>query len=295
MAFANINGIRINYLVKGSGPHLLLFAPGGFNSVIGNWTAKEGKNAWKEMDGLEVLSRHFTVIAYDRREAGLSGGRVEPLRWDAYVEEAVGLLELLDVRQTYLLGGCMGASLVAAFAARHPERCKGLMLHWPVGGYRWMQRGHAVFNSHIEFARAQGLLAVAQRAKGKGNFWADPESGPWAAPLSHDAGFAAAYVRQDLESYMRIVEQSRETLFGDAFPSGASAAELVGIQAPALIMSGKDEVHAVSCAWTLHELMSQSELWDVFPPHQSGGNTLERILRFKARLENPSAPANHQV
>lgn len=291
MPFATINGIRLNYLVKGSGPHLLLFAPGGFNSVIGNWTAKEGKNAWQEMDGLEALSQHFTVIAYDRLEAGASGGRVEPLSWDLYVLEAMGLLELVQVKQAYLMGGCMGASLVGAFAARHPEVCKGLMLHWPVGGYRWMKRGHSLFNRHIQYARAEGLAAIAARAIGKGNFWADGESGPWAAPLAHDPEFAAAFVKQDLDRYIGIVERSRDTLFNDAMPSGASPDELAGIQLPSLIMSGKDDVHTVSSSWTMHELMSQSQLWDVLPPHQTGQNTLARILQFKAQQED--TPTRH--
>jgi hypothetical protein len=34
MPFTTINGIRINYLVQGTGPHLLMFAPGGWRSVI---------------------------------------------------------------------------------------------------------------------------------------------------------------------------------------------------------------------------------------------------------------------
>ena len=288
MPFANIAGLQINYLVKGSGPPLLMFAPGGFNSVIGNWTGAQGKNAWKEMDGLEALSRHFTVIAYDRREAGLSQGRVEPLGWELYVEEAKGLLDTLGVKQAFVLGGCMGASLVAAFAAVHPASCTGLLLNWPVGGYRWMKRGHSVFDRHIEFARAEGLKAVAARAKAKANFWADPETGPWAAPLAHDERFAQSYIEQDLETYLAIVAQSRDALFPDAMPSGPRAEELTRIEVPALIMSGKDDVHTVSSAWTLHELMPSSQLWDVFPPDQTGANTLAEILRFKQSVDEGS-------
>ena len=62
MSFATINGIRIHYLIQGAGPHLLMFAPGGWRSVISRWTA---------------------------------AGRVEVLNWDRYVEEAKALLELM--------------------------------------------------------------------------------------------------------------------------------------------------------------------------------------------------------
>jgi len=37
--------------------------------------------------------------------------------------------------------------------------------------------------------------------------------------------------------------------------------------------------------------MPQSELWEVTPPHQTGQNTLEQILRFKSRFETSARAA----
>ena len=65
MPFATISRIKIHYQIQGSGPPLLMFAPGGFGSVISRWTAAGGKREWQEMDALAALSRHFTTIAYD--------------------------------------------------------------------------------------------------------------------------------------------------------------------------------------------------------------------------------------
>ncbi len=282
MQSVEINGVEINYLVKGSGPNLLLFAPGGFNSVMSNWT-KEGKNAWKEMDGLEALSKHFTLIAYDRREAGLSGGRVQALTWDVYADEAKVLLDHLKIKRASILGGCMGASLATVFASRYPEMCNALYLHWPVGGYQWMQRGQLLFNRHIEFVLSSGLAAVAERAKQKANFWADPETGPWATVLSRDAAFAATYVHLGVPAYLDMISKTRDNLFNDTMPSGASGKELMSLDFPTLIMSGKDEAHTVSCSWALHELIANSERWAVLPPDQNGSNTLDEILRFKTK------------
>jgi len=49
MAFTNISGINIHYEIAGNGPALLMFAPGGWRSVMTRWTASGGKEAWKEM------------------------------------------------------------------------------------------------------------------------------------------------------------------------------------------------------------------------------------------------------
>jgi len=285
MAFATINGIRINYLIQGSGPHLLMFAPGGWRSVMSRWTAAGGKEAFGQMDGLAALSRHFTCIAYDRRECGLSGGRVEPLGWDLYVAEAKGLLDLAGAKQATILGSCMGASLALAFAVRHPAACRGLLLHWPVGGYLWMRKGHEFFKRHMDFVRANGLAAAVERAPRGENFWLDPEIGPWGSPAAVYPEFADELVKQDPRRYLDICASSRDAIFNDTMPSGASGDELMRIQIPALIMSGADSRHTRSAAWALQELMPQAELWDVLPPQQNGQNTLEQILRFKSRLE----------
>lgn len=284
MAFTNINGIKIHYEIQGSGTPLLMFAPGGFGSAMSRWTAAGGKREWQEMDALATLSKHFKTIAYDRREAGLSGGRIEALNWDLYVHEALSLLELAGEKRALILGSCMGVSLATAFAARHPQACLGLYLHWPVGGYRWMMKGHTYFQRHMDFVRTNGFEAVVKRAPDKGSFWDDAEIGPWGPPTIHDPEFAAYFVKQDRGDYFAICAQTRDALFNDTMPSGASGAELMAMKIPAFIQSGNDASHAHSASWALKELMPDAELWDVLPPHQNGRNTLEQILRFKARL-----------
>jgi pimeloyl-ACP methyl ester carboxylesterase len=285
MAFANINGIDIHYEIKGSGPALLMFAPGGWRSVMSRWTAAGGKEAWKEMDGIEALSAHFTTIAYDRRESGLSGGKIEPLTWDLYVDEAKALLALAGFDQAYILGCCMGASLACAFAVRQPEACKGLLLHWPVGGYLWQKKGRTFFQRHIDFVKQNGLAAVVARAPKGENFWMDPEIGPWGSPAGVYPGFAQKLMAMDQAQYIQICEQSRDTIFNDTMPSGASGEELMAIQIPALIMSGADTRHTRSASWALKELLPNAELWPVFPPEQTGENTLAQVLGFKQKIE----------
>lgn len=279
MPTAVIEGLNVNYVLKGSGPHLLMLAPGGFNSIIEKW----GGGVWGEMDALNSLAQHFTLIAYDRREAGASGGRVEKLTWAHFARQGHALLDHLGVTNAWVVGGCMGVSVAAAMAVMRPERLSGLLLHWPVGGYLWMQKGRGFYNRHIEFVRKNGLAAAAARGPIGKNFWLDPEAGPWASQNASDPAFTAAYVKHDVSQYLALCEQSRDALYGDTMPSGATGEELRNIKTPALILPGADASHATSAAWAMKELMPNAEFWNVLPSHQNGGNVRAAILDFAAK------------
>jgi len=80
MPTANIDGIPTRYEIVGSGPPLLMYAPGGFNAVVEAWSTL---GVYQKIKLLDHLPAHFTCILFDRRECGQSGGRVEP--WAQYV------------------------------------------------------------------------------------------------------------------------------------------------------------------------------------------------------------------
>ena len=282
MPQATLNGLKINYAVQGNGPPMIMLSPGGFDSNIDGWSSR---SVWKELRPLETLAKEFTMIAYDRREAGQSGGRVEPHTWYMWAAEAVALLDHLKIDRAWIIGGCMGVSVASAIGAHFPERCLGLLMHWPVGGFRWRAKGHLNFNKHIGFARANGLAAVAARAKKAAGFWADPESGPWATVLAQDEAFAAKYVKQDLEQYLAIVAYSRDTVFDDTMPSGATGEQLMAIKLPSFIMSGDDASHATSAAHALRELIPGSVLSPLMPPQQNAATVTAWIRESVASVK----------
>ena len=187
MATAVIDGLTVNYMTRGSGPPLLMLAPGGFDATMERWSLS---GVWKGMRPFDTLSEHFTLIAYDRRESGTSGGRIERLSWALFADQAKALLDHLKISEAYIMGGCMGCSVALAFAARYPKTARALILHWPVGGYRWKINGGDRFARHVRFARENKLDGVIKRAHEGKSFWADPEAGPWASVLVHDKTFA---------------------------------------------------------------------------------------------------------
>lgn len=275
MPSAILGGIKCTYEVTGSGIPLVMLSPGGFDSTIDGW---ETRSAWKVLQPRKALADRFRMIAYDRREAGTSGGRVEQFTWRVFAEQAVLLMDHLGVEKAWVIGGCMGVSVAVAMAAHFPDRCQGLLLHWPVGGYRWYAKGQEFFDRHMAFAKANGLAAVAQRARGTTGFWADPESGPWAAPLASDPAFAAAYVKQDIDQYLAIVAHGRDSLFDSTFVSGATPQQLMAIKAPTFIMSGDDASHSASSAHQIRELVPGSVLSPLMPPGQNPDTVKAWIL-----------------
>jgi len=282
MAFADIDGIRTQYEIAGEGPPLLMLAPAGFDSSISRWRLN---GVWKDMQPLNTLQQDFKLIAYDRREAGESGGRIEALSWEAYARHGIALLDHLKIDRAFIIGGCMGVSVALAIGARYPQRVSGLLLHWPVGGYRWMLKARSNFDKHLAYLKEHGFAGVAARAQQSGLFWNDPEAGPWSAPIKHDAAFAAQYLQQDVERYRGLVVQSRENLFNDTMPSGATGEELLAMKLPAFIMSGDDASHSASAALALRELLPDARLSPLMPPAQNAATVAAWIREARAELD----------
>jgi pimeloyl-ACP methyl ester carboxylesterase len=277
MPTATIDGLEVSFVTKGSGPALLMLAPGGFDATMEKWTTA---GVWKGMRPLDTLAGEFTMVAYDRRESGASGGRVERLTWSLFADQAKGLLDYLGIREAYVLGGCMGCSVALAFAARYPEAARALILHWPVGGYRWKLNGGDRFARHARFAREHGLASVVKRAHEGRSFWQDPEAGPWASVIVHDPRFAGTFPQQDPERYVGLVAASGRTLFDRDMPPGAEPEEILAMKVPALILPGDDPAHAASGAFYLRELLPHAEFWPIMPPEQTPDRVRERILEF---------------
>jgi pimeloyl-ACP methyl ester carboxylesterase len=126
------DGVRIAYAVTGDGPPLLKAA---------NWLSHLEFDCtspfWKHW--LRKLSRHNTRIPCDERGNGLSDREVADLSFDAWVQDLEAVVDTRVLEQFDLFGISQGAAVAVAYAARHPERVKRIVLY---GGYGrgWRQR-----------------------------------------------------------------------------------------------------------------------------------------------------------
>jgi pimeloyl-ACP methyl ester carboxylesterase len=154
---AVIDGIETHYELIGEGPPLLMYAPGGFDATIDKWRTQ---GVYARVKLLEHLPKKYRCIAFDRRECGQSGGRIEPITWAHYAKQGKGLLEHLGIERAHLIGGCMGCSAVMAFAVAYPQATLSMLLWWPVGGAKYRIKAHQRFADHLAFVRERGLAAV---------------------------------------------------------------------------------------------------------------------------------------
>jgi pimeloyl-ACP methyl ester carboxylesterase len=278
MPSVTIGGIATRYEVVGSGPPLLMYAPGGFNAVVETWSSQ---GVYARIKLLDHLPKAFTCILFDRRECGQSGGRVERVTWAHYVAQGKGLLDHLGIARACLLGGCMGCAAVAAFAAAHPGTVAAMVLYWPVGGPKYRMSSHRRFAQHLDFLAGNGLEGVVALISKEGKpFGAEPRGGPWASVIRREPAFAAAFATQNPREYMGICAAMRDALFDRDTAPGADPEALMRLDIPALIVPGHDDAHATSAARYLEECLPQSDYWDVAVEGQTEDAINPRVTDF---------------
>ena len=117
-----------NVLDLGRGaPVLLLHGSGPGVSAWANWRLL-----------LPVLAQNRRVIAPDLRGFGTTERPLDPTdstqyRMDIWVQQAVDLLDAMQIAQTDLVGNSFGGALALALAIQHPKRVRRLVLMGSVG------------------------------------------------------------------------------------------------------------------------------------------------------------------
>ena len=119
------DGTRIAYQIHGQGRRDLLFIPGQISHLDLHW---QDPNFAEIMTALGTFAR---VIAIDRRGVGLSD-RISPDDLppvEVLVSDVAAVLDEVRSLDAVIIGLDEGAQIGVLFAATHPERLTGLILH----------------------------------------------------------------------------------------------------------------------------------------------------------------------
>lgn len=283
MPTANLDGIETRYEVHGDGPPVLMYSPGGFDASLDKWSTI---GVYARIRLLDHLPARFRCIVFDRRETGRSGGRIEHIGWHDYVNQGLALLDHLGIESAHLVGGCMGCCPVAAFAVRHRERVRSMVLYWPVGGARFRIRAGERFAKHLAFVASEGLGGVVELARSTdAGFGKEPRVGPWAPVIRSNEDFARSYAAWNVEHYTLAVTGMARTLIDRDTAPGAEPEDLMRLDVPSLIVPGRDVAHATSAARYLEECLSGSEYVDLPPEEQTENNIPAILEEFIDRAE----------
>jgi len=202
---------RLHYRDAGAGVPLLLLH--GF--------PLHSESFWPQ---LESPPEGVRLLAPDHRGFGASAAGLEPLSMDAMAEDALGLLDALDLREALVGGVSMGGYVAMALLRCAPQRVRGLLL---VGTQARSDddAGRERREATARSAEAEGIDPVAQAMLPK---LLSPN-----APTSSQARLAA--IVRSISGAAAAAGSRAMALRPDSLPT------LAAFRGPACIVHGADD------------------------------------------------------
>ena len=147
------DGTRLAFSAVGEGPPLVK-AANWLNHLEEDWKSP----VWRHW--LQHLTSGHCLIRYDERGNGMSDWDTPELSFEAFVDDLESVVECLDLERFDLLGVSQGAAVAIAYAVRHPERVRRMVIY---GGYA---AGWATRADPGEVARREAMITLTRAGWG---------------------------------------------------------------------------------------------------------------------------------
>lgn len=152
------DGTRIAFAKAGRGPPVVRVGS-WFTHIEVDWESA----VWGHW--FSALARGRMLVRYDPRGSGLSDRGAEDLSLDAWVSDLEAVVDAAGLQTFSMIGLCQGGAVGIAYAARHPERIKRLV----------------IYDSYLQGAYAEGVDAdLTRQADALARMievgWGQPES-----------------------------------------------------------------------------------------------------------------------
>jgi 3-oxoadipate enol-lactonase len=231
-ASVSVNGAEIAYRFDGpTDGHVVLMS----NSLMSNWDMWD----WT----VPALADRYRVLRYDTRGHGRSSTPPGPYSIAMLADDAAGLLDALGIEAVHFVGLSMGGMIGQQLGARYPGRVLSLALCDTASE----MPPRSLWEERLAIARSQGVPGLAE---GTIKRW-----------------FTEPFIRRapgDIEKVRRmILGTGTEGYIGcaAAVRDMAQTTMLLGIKAPTLILTGRDDpACTVDQATVLHRMIDGSQL-----------------------------------
>ena len=269
--FLTVNGVRLHYTdTGGDGPALVLLHGNGMTNVD-----------WRRSGVTERAARSYRVVAFDHPGFGYSDRpRGQPWTPEAQADLILAALTQMGIAQPVIAGHSWGAIVGAAYAIRHPDALRGLVL---ISGYYFptFRRDAIIFSPP-----AIPVLGDVLR------YTISPVMGWFLAPSLIETLFAPVPVPQRFSKNFSLPIALRpwqlRATAAEAVTKVPAAAALQNsyrsIRAPTAIVAGDaDQVADVARqSLRLHKTLPQSRLWLLrgaghMPHYSSPGAVIDAI------------------
>jgi len=143
-----LDGVHLAYASVGTGPTLVK-AANWLSHLDYDWESPVWRHWWRE------LRARYQLVRYDERGCGLSDWDVQDFSLDTWVADLETVVDAAGLERFILLGISQGGPVAITYAARHPERVRGLILF---GTFMQGRRVRAANAQEQEEARVQVQL-----------------------------------------------------------------------------------------------------------------------------------------
>lgn len=115
MPKAYVNGVNINYKVRGEGEPLVLIM--GFAAPRWAWFFQT-----------RAFRKYYRVITFDNRGVGKTDKPSEPYTAKTMADDTIALMDHLGIDKAHILGYSMGGIIAQELVINYPERVRKLIL-----------------------------------------------------------------------------------------------------------------------------------------------------------------------
>jgi pimeloyl-ACP methyl ester carboxylesterase len=133
-----VNGVNLWHRVTGEGEPVVQIHGAGFGHF--------------NLDPVTpILNDHFTVVDYDQRGYGQSDKPDQHYDMEVWADDAVALMDALDIESAHIHGSSMGGMIAIVVAGKYPDRTRSAVINCAAA--KLGRAGQLIFRNWIDLAR----------------------------------------------------------------------------------------------------------------------------------------------